>query len=128
MTTQQHTIAVVDDDLALRNALARQLSEHGYRVVSFPSAVDFLTAAAKIEARCLIVDINLGGTSGPDLVRLLSGVGLRFPIIFITGSDNDTIRTQCTALGCVAYLQKPLSEDRLNDALQKAIGSPPDPQ
>jgi FixJ family two-component response regulator len=126
MSIRQHTIAVVDDDPNLRKALARLISVLGHRVVLFASAVDFLDTAASSEATCLIVDVHLGVTSGLDLVRSLSVVGLRCPTIFISGSDDDTVRMQCIDLGCVAYLRKPLSDDRLIDAVAMAIGSTPE--
>jgi len=125
MTVRRHTIAVVDDDQNLREALARLLSGFGYRVVLFASAADFIGAAATSEVTCLIVDIYLGDTSGLDLARQLPAAGFKFPVIFMTGSTDDTIRRQCMDLGCVAYLRKPFPEGRLIDAIRKAIGSEP---
>jgi FixJ family two-component response regulator len=123
MTIRQHTIAVVDDDPALRKALARLLTEHGYRVELFASGWDFLSAAATSEATCVVIDVHLGDASGLDLARQLSAFGLRLPTIFISGSDDESVRTQCVHLGCIAYLQKPFSDDRLIHAISMAIGS-----
>jgi FixJ family two-component response regulator len=123
MAIRRHIVAVVDDDHKLRKALARLLSTYGCRVQLFSSAADFLSAADTSEATCLLVDIHLGNSSGLDLARRLAAAGHEFPIIFISGSDEDTIRQQCVELGCVAYLQKPPPQDRLIHAIQKAIGS-----
>ena len=117
-------IAVVEDDASARRAVARLLSVCGYHVETFASAEDFLVAATTSEATCLIVDIGLGGISGLDLARRLSASGFEFPVIFVTGSDDDTLRAQCRDVGCAAFLRKPLVDDRLLAALAKTVGSP----
>ena len=78
------------------------------------------SAAIKTEAACLLVDIQLGDISGLELSRHLSATGFEFPIIFMTGSDEETQRRQAMDFGCVAYLQKPLSAEQLVEALSKA--------
>ena len=122
MAMREHTIAVVDDDPRVCKALARLLTVLGYRVELFDSAEEFLKAAAASRAACLIVDVQLGGVSGLELARRLSAAGFEFPIVFMTGSDDRSIRWECMALGCVAFLQKPVLEARLMDAIAKAIG------
>ena len=122
MALSEHTIAVVDDDPSVRKALARLLSVFGYRVELFASAEEFLGAAPTSKAMCLLLDIKLGATSGLDLARRLSAEGFDFPIVFMTGSEKDVVRLQCLDFGCVAFLQKPIPEVHLMDALAKAIG------
>jgi len=122
MPIQKNTIAiaVVDDDPDVRKALARLLSALGYRAECFASAEEFLSAAPTSKATCLIVDCNLLDMSGLELARRLSTAGFDFPIIFVTGSADDTVRIQCMAVGCVAFLHKPFPKDRLMDAIKKA--------
>jgi FixJ family two-component response regulator len=119
----QHTVAVIDDDPSLRKALARLLSVVGYRVEAFASAEDFLSAVGSSKANCLLVDINLGGLSGLDLVRRLMSAGRNLPVVFMTGSKGDTVRQQCIDLGCVAFLRKPVPESVLMKTIARAIQS-----
>jgi len=119
---QQHTIAVVDDDPGVLKSLARLLSAFGFLVAPFASAEDFLSAAPTSKAECLVVDFNIGDVSGLELARHLAAAGFEFPIIFMTGSADDTVRMQCMELGCVAFLHKPFPEERLTEAINKAIG------
>jgi FixJ family two-component response regulator len=121
-------IGIVEDDRSLRTALARQLSALSYRVQLFASAEEFLAAASTSQARLLLVDVDLGSTSGLSLVRQLSSVGFRFPIVFMTGSYDEKIRKQCIELGCVDFLQKPFEEDRLIEAIRAGIESSDDLQ
>jgi FixJ family two-component response regulator len=125
MRMQEHTIAiaVVDDDPGVCKALARLLSAFGYRAESFASAEEFLSAAPTSKATCLIVDFNRGDVSGLELARRLSMAGFNFPIIFVTGSADATVRMQCMEFGCVAFLYKPIPEDRLMQAIKEATQS-----
>ena len=122
MTIQRSVIAVVDDDLGMLNSVACLLSAHGYGTEEYASAEEFLNAATTTKAACLVVDIQLGDISGVELMRHLSANGLKFPVIFITGSQSDAIRRQAMDVGCVAYLHKPFPADQLLRAILRAIG------
>jgi FixJ family two-component response regulator len=115
--------AIVDDDLGVRKSLTRLLSTLGYRTEAFGSAEEFLLAAPTAKRACIVVDINLGNTSGLDLVRQLSARGFIFPVIFISGVEDAIIRRQAIELGCIAFLRKPFPADQLVQALNDATGS-----
>ena len=123
MARRQKVIAVVDDDPGLRKALGRLLSAFGYRTEMFASAGEFLSAAPTSKAACIVVDIELGDTSGLELVRQLSASGLRFAVIFMSGAEDETILKRAMDLGCIAYLRKPFRPARLIEALKEATGS-----
>lgn len=125
METQEHTVAIVDDDPGLRKALARLLSVRGYRVEPYASAAEFFRVAPSSKASCVLVDIRMGETSGLDLARHLAADGFEFPIIFLSSCEDDVVRLRCHELNCAAYLQKPCPEARLIEAIAKAIGSTP---
>jgi FixJ family two-component response regulator len=115
-----HVIAVVDDDPSVRKALARLLKVLGHRVEVFASAETFMSGFS-VDAICLILDVDLGTGSGLDLARQLSESGLKFPIIFMTGSQDEVIRARCLDFGCAAFLCKPFSEDQLTNAIASAL-------
>jgi len=125
MATQGPAIAIVDDDLELRGCLVSLLAGLGYRTEEYGSAEEFIGAAALSEASCLLVDIQLGDISGVELGCHLSATGFTFPIIFMTGSRDETYRRQAFDLGCVAYLEKPFSVKQLTDAITMALRSAP---
>ena len=119
---QNDLVAVIDDDPAVRKATATLLSAFGYATQTFSSAEAFLGVAATSEARCLIVDINLGDISGIELARQLADTNFRFPIIFMTALDDEVVFRQAQQLGCVAYLHKPFDADMLIEAIVRAMG------
>src|SRR6266699_1513699 len=112
-----HTIAVVEDDPSMLQGLNRLLSAHGFRVERFTSAELFLTDIARCEAKCLLVDIHLGGMSGVYLKRRLTSLGSDMPVIFMTAIDNEATRQEAFEVGCVAYLRKPFLAKLLIDAI-----------
>jgi FixJ family two-component response regulator len=101
------------------------LSSLGYGTELFASGGAFFAAAMTSEATCLVVDIQLGDISGIELGRQLAATGFKVPIIFMTAFDDEKIRAQATALGCVAYLRKPFPADLLVEAIVKAVGQVP---
>ena len=123
VTVREIIISIVDDDPGVRKSLARLLSASGYGVETFASAEEFLSATPTSKAVCLVVDFNLGDVSGLELARRLPAAGFELPIIFITGSADDTVRMQCMEFGCVAFLHKPFPEGRLMDAIARAVDS-----
>jgi FixJ family two-component response regulator len=122
LSDQGEVIAVVDDDPVMRQAMDRLLSACGYRVETYGSADDFVAVALKTEAKCLLLDVQLGPITGIELARHLVSMGLSFPTIFITASDDERFRRDAVALGCVDYLWKPFPPNRLISAITKAIG------
>jgi FixJ family two-component response regulator len=125
MAVRRDVIAIIDDDRGMRGALSNMLLAFGYRTELYASAEEFIDSAVKSEASCLVLDIQLGGISGLELARYLSKFGLVFPIIFMTGLQDDTIRREAVASGCVAYLQKPFPADQLTAAITNAMSVNP---
>jgi len=120
MTRRRHVIAVLENDAVIRRAVASLLAAHGYATELYASAEDYLGVATSA-AQCLVVDIRLGDISGIELGRHLAATGYKFPIIFITASDDQTLRNQALEFGCVAFLLKSMLGDRLIEAVAKAI-------
>jgi FixJ family two-component response regulator len=122
LRTSVSRVAVVDDDPAMRKALAELLSVLGFATETFDSAAAFLDAAATSEATCLLVDVDLGDISGVELARRLVAAGFKNPIIFLSGHADDGIRSDAAAAGGVAFLNKPFPAKSLMEAITKAIG------
>ena len=122
LSDQAEVIAVVDDDACMRQAIDKLLSALGYRAETYGSADEFVAVALRTEAKCLLLDIELGPITGIELARHLVSMGLSFPTIFITASDDERFRRDAIALGCVDYLQKPFPPKRLISAIDRAIG------
>jgi FixJ family two-component response regulator len=114
-------ISIVDDDESVRESLPDLLRELGFAARAFPSAEEFLASGYDDQTRCLILDIAMPGTSGPDLQRELKRRPKNIPIIFITGLRDETVWPRMLEQGAVECLAKPFSDDALLEALNHAL-------
>jgi FixJ family two-component response regulator len=113
-------IFIVDDDPDVRRALQRLLKMANFRVESFATAEEFLSSGHCRDQGILILDLRLPGMNGVDLQKALADSGSTPPIVFMTAYENHGIRQEVMDRGAVAFLQKPVDEQTLLKAIQKA--------
>jgi len=114
-------IAVVDDDASVRKSTKLLLESFGFEVLVFDSADGFLGFDRPGAVSCLIVDVQMPGTSGLQLQHTLTEKGNKIPVVFITAYENAASREQAMQAGAVAFLSKPFSEGPLLDAIRLAL-------
>jgi FixJ family two-component response regulator len=115
-------ISIVDDDQEMREATKGLMRSLGYHAAAFASAEEFLQSGSVDETSCLIVDVQMPGLSGIDLLRNLISRGIKMPTIFITAYPEEGTRLRALTAGAVGYLGKPFSEDSLLKCLNSALG------
>jgi len=71
----------------------------------------------------MVLDIQLEGMSGLELRDHLYAKGIKYPVIFITGIDENDVEQWATSLGCVAYLRKPFDAELLIRAVTEAASA-----
>jgi FixJ family two-component response regulator len=111
-------VAVVDDDRSVGVALCRLLRATGIEAKAFESAETFLRAEMP---DCLVLDVQMPGMNGLELQQRLKDIAAPLPVIMITGRDEASIHAICMAMGASSYLRKPLNDDDLLDAVERAI-------
>src|SRR5208282_441483 len=115
-------VAVVDDDISVRESLESLIRSTGLEARVFASAEEFLDPPRSREPDCLILDVRLPGMSGIDLHRHLVARNYKVPVVFITAhASDDRARSEAASDWTVAYLTKPFSEDELLDAVNAAL-------
>lgn len=120
MQKDRRTIAIIDDDNSIRQALRRVLNTAGFQVHLYASAEDFLAALDTCAAGCAVVDLELGEMSGFELACHPAMVAAKMPIIFISGTADEAARAGAMALGCIEYLRKPFMPIELLGAILRA--------
>ena len=115
------SVVVIDDDLAVRDALGRLLRSVGLQVHLHGSVPEFLSARPPEGPACLVLDVRLPGQSGLDLQRELAVLGVRLPIIFITGHGDIAMSVQAMKGGAIEFLTKPFRDQDLLDAVQSGL-------
>jgi FixJ family two-component response regulator len=100
------TVAIVDDDEAVRHSLRFLLEVVGYQVETFASAAAFLKADPG-KYVCLILDHYMPAVTGLELAARLHADGSALPIMLITGSISPAISARAAELGIKKVLEKP---------------------
>lgn len=115
-------VSIVDDDSLVLRSLARLVKAAGFRVVTFRSAEEFLESGKVWEVACVILDVGLPGMNGHELQAQLVTQSCLVPIIFVTAHDEEAEkRAQAVRNGAVAFLEKPLKDEALIDAIRSAL-------
>ena len=114
-------VYVVDDNAALRALFVELLSSVGHLVESFGSAEEFLARRVAAQPGCLVLDVRLPGTSGPELQKQLAAERDRIPVIFVTGYGDIPLSVQAMKAGAVDFLQKPVREQELLETVRTAL-------
>jgi len=115
------TLFVVDDsDTNL--ATVEGVLEDYYNVITLPSAVKMFSLLEKITPDLILLDIEMPEMNGFDaLAKLKSSKWAQIPVIFLTGTENDSIREKSSKLGAVGIVTKPFSDKALIDQINAAI-------
>jgi len=111
-------IAVLDDDEPVRKALVRLLRSAGFTARSFASGGELLADWVGTQPQCLVLDLQMPGTSGLDVQRSLRSSGEAVPTIVMTASDECELLDECMAAGVSVCLKKPLECAELLAALE----------
>lgn len=114
-------VAIVDDDLDVRTALAELLLSVGIDAAAFGSTRDWLESELTARPGCMILDVRMPGSSGLDLQQHLSQRGDTKPIILVTGHGDIPMSVQAMKAGAVDFLTKPVRDQTLLDAVTIAI-------
>ncbi len=113
------TVAIVDDDDAVRDSLRFLLEVIGHPVATFASAAEFLKAEMQRLA-CLILDHHMPEMTGLELAERMRADGAGIPIILITGAPSPAIVHRAAELGINRVLEKPATEEDLLDFIDGA--------
>jgi two-component system response regulator FixJ len=113
-------IAIVDDDISVRKALARVLSAHSFEAEIFGSAREFVTSPHLRNFECLILDQHMPDVTGLNLQIHLRRIGVVIPTIIITAYNEIGLHEKCIAAGAASFLVKPIEIEILIDAINCA--------
>ena len=114
-------ISVVDDEESVRLALQRLLRALSYDVSIYKSGEEFLVSLANSRPDCVLLDYQMPGLTGADVLYALSKAKDSLPVIIVTAHEDPQVREQVLAAGAVAYFTKPLHREELIAAVDKAL-------
>jgi FixJ family two-component response regulator len=115
-------VHIVDDDASFRTAIERRLKRAGYDVAVYASAQPLLDRLpSEGVPSCILLDVRIPELSGPELQDRLSELGSTVPIIFLTGHPDVPTTVRTIKAGADDFLTKPVSSDKLLQAVGRAI-------
>lgn len=113
-------VAIVDDDISVRESLESLVSSAGWQPVTYASAAEFLARPRETGPCCLVLDVHLPDLDGLALQQQLADRP-DLPIIFITGHGNIPMSVRAMKAGAAEFLTKPFDNETLLEAIRVAL-------
>ncbi len=115
------TVFIVDDDAAMRDALAQLLETAGLQAEAHADGPAFLAACEADRPGCLLLDMAMPGMTGFEVQAALNARGLTIPTIFLTGHGDIPMAVRAVQAGAVDFLEKPIQGAALLERVQRAL-------
>jgi two-component system response regulator FixJ len=116
-------VAVIDDDPAVRHSLKFSLEIEGFSVRAYPGGAELLNDLGRAGAECLVIDQNMRGMNGLDLVATLRDRNESVPAILMTSHPTAKLRERAGKAG-VPIIEKPLLGNSLIDRIRDVLSRP----
>ncbi len=125
-------ILVIDDDPTFNGVLTRALVRRGFEARGVTSAEAALDAARLVPPTQVVLDLNLGGSSGLALIEPLLAINPTCRIVVLTGYASIATAVDAIKLGAIQYLAKPVEVSAVLAAFgdekpqpEKVVGATP---
>jgi two-component system response regulator DctR len=117
----KHMAYLVDDDAAIRDALAWLLRSRGIESRAWAAAETFLADYDPKMSGCLILDLRMVGMTGVELFDRLQALGCAMPVIFLTGHGDVPLAVKTLKRGAFDFIEKPFNDNELADRVIEAL-------
>jgi two-component system response regulator FixJ len=114
-------VHLIDDDDAVRQALAFMLTACGFAVRTYESGLAFLDAVPKLQPGCIVTDVRMPGMDGLALQRELKARHVGLPVIVMTGHGDVPLAVEAMKAGAVDFIEKPFNDTNLLSAIRVAV-------
>lgn len=114
-------IHLIDDDAAVRDSLALLIGTVGLRVTTWAEPLAFLAGFDRQAIGAIVLDVRMPGLSGLTVLERLRAEGVDQPVVMLTGHGTVELCRRAFKSGAAEFLEKPVDEDLLIEALQSAV-------
>jgi FixJ family two-component response regulator len=120
-TNERAIVHVVDDDASMRAALEGLFDSVGLETQTYAAAREFLATSISDRPGCIVIDIRLPDMNGLDVQAQLTEMGVRLPVVMMTGHGDIPMSVRAMKRGAVDFLPKPFHDQDMLDAVMSAI-------
>lgn len=114
-------VVVVDDDPSVRDALLLLLRIDGFEAAAFADGESFFESLTTAKPSCVILDLQLPGRSGLEVLRQLADMRFAPPVFVISGQSDIPMAIEAMKLGATDFLEKPFSAGAMIDRVREAV-------
>jgi signal transduction histidine kinase/FixJ family two-component response regulator len=114
------TLLLVDDEEGIRNVLKISLMDSGYSVITAASVDEALIRFEEKRPDIILTDIKMPGRTGIDLLKIIKEMDRDVEVIMLTGHGDLDLAIQSLKLEAADFLTKPINDDVLGHALNRA--------
>lgn len=117
------TIYLIDDSRVIRQIVTHLLKDSGHTVRPFDSAEQCLEVLVQDgeDPTCLLVDLDMPGMNGAELLQHLAEKHRRIPTVVITGHADSPLAREARATGVQHVLEKPFGANALLEAIEATV-------
>jgi two-component system, LuxR family, response regulator FixJ len=122
----KRTVHVIDDDDAVRRAIAMLLRSAGIAVEAHRSGLAFLNAVPSLgggNAECVLTDVRMPELDGIELLRRLKECGFRGSVVVMTAHGDVSTAVRAMKAGAADFIEKPFDDEALLAAIRVAFGA-----
>jgi two-component system, LuxR family, response regulator FixJ len=116
----ERVVHVVDDDPAFLCSVEALLGLAGFASRAYDSALAVLNAASQLSEGCMLLDMQMPGMNGLEVQARLNELGIRLPVIVMTGQGDVTTAVRAMKAGAVDFIEKPFDDDLLLMTIETA--------
>ena len=123
-------ILIIDDEEVLRRIMRTMLERRPFEVIEAASGVEGFDLAKKLQPDLILLDWNMPGMNGAEVLRSLRAEALTasIPVILLTGTDPQDLAAQGSELAACDYVLKPFSVLQLLEKVEKTLAQQSSPR
>ncbi len=119
--TESDVVFVIDDDESVRDAVTNLLEAVNIRAHAFSSTEEFFRRGRPDTSCCLVLDVQLQGTTGLQFQQSLKRAGIAVPIVFVTAHGDIPTAMRAVKAGAIEFLTKPFQKEELLSAVYRGL-------
>jgi len=117
-------ILIVDDSETIRQRVSGALENAGFETLTAKDGVEGLVSVQQEAPAMVILDVNMPRMNGLDMLDNLDVKKSGLPVLLLTTEVEPSLMARAKLAGAKGWMVKPVSLERLVDAVRKVVASP----